>query len=459
MRPRNVVARDQLLPALRRMEHPSATALAAALQVAVPTVHKFIAELPRGQVVTAGLSRRTRYAAARPLRGSESPIPLYAVNTQGDATQVSTLSLVYPQGTLLPMDTMAWPVPAESRDGWWGGLPYPLYDMRPQGYLGRNFARREHAALQVPPNPDDWTDDDVVYALSRAGSDTTGNLILGEEAYLQWLRNKLTPATPLTGNDLGEQYAALAVSALASGNAGSSAAGEFPKFTAWRLDGQATPHVLVKFSGAGTSDAERRWADLLICEHLSLECATQLRGVESARTRIVQHAGRVFLEAERFDREGLHGRRPTCTLDALNAAFVGSASSDWSIMATRLHQDGIIDVNAVEAMTLLWWFGRLIGNTDMHLGNLSFHMAQVARLAPAYDMLPMMYAPLPGGEVPHPEFTPLLPLPLQREGWSEACTVAIEFWGHAGKDARISKAFQEICVLNAQRLKSVAAQV
>jgi len=42
---------------------------------------------------------------------------------------------------------------------------------------------------------------------------------------------------------------------------------------------------------------------------------------------------------------------------------------------------------------------RLIANTDMHLGNLTFHVEGTFRLAPAYDMLPMAYAPLPGGEV------------------------------------------------------------
>ncbi len=49
-----------------------------------------------------------------------------------------------------------WPVPEESRDGWWDGLAYPLYDMRPQGYLGRQFARAEHHQFAVSTNPDQW---------------------------------------------------------------------------------------------------------------------------------------------------------------------------------------------------------------------------------------------------------------------------------------------------------------
>jgi serine/threonine protein kinase HipA of HipAB toxin-antitoxin module len=43
----------------------------------------------------------------------------------------------------------------------------------------------------------------------------------------------------------------------------------------------------------------------------------------------------------------------------------------------------------------LYWFGRLIGNSDMHPGNLGFHLvdARPLELAPAHDMLPMFLAP------------------------------------------------------------------
>lgn len=74
-------------------------------------------------------------------------------------------------------------------------------------------------------------------------------------------------------------------------------------------------------------------------------------------------------------------------------------------------------------------------------------------------MLPMLYAPLPGGEVPQREFTPVLPLPSQRDGWREAGAAAIEFWERAGNDVRISTPFRELCGVNAQRLRRVAAQV
>ncbi len=48
----------------------------------------------------------------------------------------------------MPLPAGTWPVPDEARDGWWEGLPYPFYDMRPQGYMGRQFA----LAARTPGN-------------------------------------------------------------------------------------------------------------------------------------------------------------------------------------------------------------------------------------------------------------------------------------------------------------------
>ena len=110
-------------------------------------------------------------------------------------------------------------------------------------------------------------------------------------------------------------------------------------------------------------------------------------------------------------------------------------------------------------MRRLWWFGRLIANTDMHAGNLSFVPNDTLALAPAYDMLPMLYAPLPGGELPTRSFEPALPLPPQRAVWLLACAAALGFWDRAATDARISAAFRRTCSANARRLREVAGLV
>lgn len=462
MRPRNEAARAQLTTALSRRAAASASDLATQLGVSVPTLHRLLQELGSG-VIATGAARRTRYALRKTLRGDASPLPVYAVDAQGRAEQVGDLALVHPQGSCMSLQGTPWPVPEDSRDGWWGGLPYPLYDMRPQGYLGRQLARAEHRHFNVSANPEEWSDDDVLHVLSRIGSDASGNLIVGNPAFERWQAGTLAPVIVHAGKTTGRAYARLAEQAIAAGVAGSSAAGEFPKFPALReLAGSATPHVLVKFSGADASPAVQRWSDLLVCEHLALECAAGLPDVASARSRIVMHEGRTFLEVERFDRHGQHGRSPLVSLGTLDAALLGEGSSNWQRLALRLSDAGLIDTSSVTRIEYLWWFGRLIANTDMHTGNLSFQPLgppATLALAPAYDMLPMLYAPLAGGEVPARSFEPPLPLPPQRTAWTAACEAAISFWWHAATDMRISEPFRRVCSANGQRLEQVAQRV
>jgi hypothetical protein len=326
--------------------------------------------------------------------------------------------------------------------------------------MGRQFARAEHRRLAVPSNPEEWSDDDVLFVLSRSGSDVSGNLILGDSACEHWQGSKDAPPEPLKARALGRAYSRLAEQAIAAGVPGSSAAGEFPKFSARReLAGSATPHVLVKFSGADGSPAVRRWADLLVSEHLALQCAATLPGVESARSRIVAHGGRTFLEVERFDRHGLFGRSRLISIATLDAALLGDGSTDWTRLARRFASAGLLAADDVDRIQHLWWFGRLIANADMHTGNLSFRPQGMLALAPTYDMLPMLYAPLPGGEVATREFVPPLPLPPQRPAWTAACVAAVLLWTRASRDARISEDFRRICGSNAQRLRRAAERV
>ena len=470
MRPKNQAARDQLTTALARRAAMSAGDLAVQLGISVPTLHRLLAE-QAAAVIGTGKARRTRYALRRALRGDLSELPLYRVDADGRASLLSHLALVHPQGSCLSLAGSGWPVPEESRDGWWDGLPYPLIDMRPQGYMGRQLARARHAQLGVSANPDEWGDDDVVHVLSQVGNDLCGNLILGDPACEQFQAQKLAPADPLTPAALGDAYARLAQQSVAAGVPGSSAAGEFPKFTAlrgWGGSGDSgdtasqTPHVLVKFSGADGSPAVQRWSDLLVCEHLALECAATLPGVTSARSRILMHAGRTFLEVERFDRHGPFGRSALISLATLDAALLGDGSADWTRLAGRLQAAGWLGEDDVQRIQHLWWFGRLIANSDMHTGNLSFTPPATPgplALAPTYDMLPMLYASLPGGEVPTRRFEPPLPLPPQRTVWETACRAAIAFWVRAAADRRISEGFRQECDVNARCLQRVAERV
>ena len=163
----------------------------------------------------------------------------------------------------------------------------------------------------------------------------------------------------------------------------------------------------------------------------------------------------------RFTSDAAHElRSPLAALDVIDAAFVGSATADWPGVVARLGALSLLDEAQQSAVQRLWWFGRLIANSDIHAGNLSFEPDGQGglRLAPAYDMLPMRHAPLPGGEVPTraPEFN--LPLPAQRTAWLEASVAALAFWREAAGDTRISDGFRETCSSHAAELERLQAR-
>jgi hypothetical protein len=96
----------------------------------------------------------------------------------------------------------------------------------------------------------------------------------------------------------------------------------------------------------------------------------------------------------------------------------------------------------------------------MHLGNLSFQPVEGRlRLAPTYDMLPMRHAPLAGGELPRPAWTPPLPLPRERETWLTACQAALTFWERMAADTRISAEFRELGRHHGRKLRDLADRV
>ena len=456
---KNQELQRQLLALLR--QHPGAKArqLAEWMQISQPTLSRLLATVA-DVVLPVGAGPRRRYFGQRTLRGLPGTFPLYAVNPLGQVSLLDSLKITEPDGSVLDVAAMGWPLEAEFADGVWPGLPYPLQDMRPQGFLGRNFARHWAQDLGVSPNPAEWHDDDVLYILTQRGSDASGNLILGDVALQRWLQDKAEPVALISEAQTSLTYAQKADQASALGAAGSSAAGEFPKFTALRaLNGSLTPHVIVKFSGAQRSGAVQRWSDLLVCEHLALETVRSSLGLASARSRILCVDGRTFLEVERFDRHGDFGRSPLCSLETLDAAMLAKSSNDWGVLGAMLFALGWVGAETAQEIRLIWQFGQLIGNTDMHKGNLSFVPGLPMTVAPVYDMLPMMYAPLAGGEVPMPRYQPSLPTPQARDIWLQACTAALAFWSRASTDERISPAFQQVLRDNREvleRLKSMA---
>ncbi len=351
------------------------------------------------------------------------------------------------------MQAFPWPLDDEMADGWFRGLPYPLADMRPQGFLGRNLAHQFAALMQVDEDVARWNEDDVLHVLGVLGWDQPGNYILGEQALRRFLEEQQHGAHFLSDDEIETEYPLRALQALNFGTADSSAAGEFPKFTARRW--METPtHVIVKFSGADSSPQEQRWSDLLVCEHLALTTVADTLQLSAAQSRIYQYSGRTFYEAERFDRHGEFGRSGVCSWHELNFALLGGTGT-WSDGAEALLAKNYISADTAQQIKLLEHFGRLIANSDMHDGNLAF-LPGLA-LAPAYDMLPMLYAPQRGVELVERLFAPALPVPKERSTWLRAAEAAALFWRRAEHDARISKEFRSLCGTNAAQVERLLA--
>lgn len=395
----------------------SARSLASALNVSQPTVSRALLAMG-DDVVSFGAARSIRYS----LRDESRPLqqqPIYRVDTDGRMRPLGQLVPVKPVGFVM-----------QQTDGGnlhSDGLPWWLFDMRPQGYLGRAFCRHHGPVLALPETLSAWGDSHVMAALVQQGADLPGNLLVGELAHRQFI-NAPAPVA-ISRPDKPRAYARLAAAAARGDVAGASAAGEQPKFTAFvQTDHggvQAAPaHVIVKFSELADSPVSERWRDLLLAEHLAMQVLAQA-GIAVARTAIVDHAGQRFLEVERFDRVGSLGRRALHSLAALDAEFVGSAGR-WPDIAQALCKEKCIKPEAVKAVQLLWAYGHLIGNTDMHAGNLSF-MAEHGRpydLAPAYDMTPMAFAPQTGGGLPQDMPAPHVAEQVSPVAWQQALPLA-----------------------------------
>lgn len=441
----------------------TASEVGAALGVSSRTALRMLAAVGK-RVCVIGAARRRRYALLREFRGEIGGTPVFTVDERGRSHSAGQLNLLMPSGSQWESAPSEYPLGDFAGDGVWPGLPYPIYHMAPQGFIGRSFARREYRALEVSPDPKLWSDDQIVFVLSRRGSDSAGNLIVGAEALELYQESVVNPPEPLSLKQVPAAYKRLAEAAVAAGVPGSSAAGEFPKFTALReKTGARTPHVIVKFSGVVTDPASARWSDLLIAEHLASEVikdrfAAVNPPLDAPTTRIVIHAGRTFFETERVDRHSLSGRSALVSLAAIDGALIGSSGGDWRASARAMVGAKLLAPNGIDAICVAWWFGHLIANTDMHLGNLSFYLKSGSfELAPLYDMLPMSYAPLAGGELPlldEPKFS--LPLPDERPYWNQALEAAVMFWSIVSGDVRISAPFRDLAAKTKSRLRALA---
>lgn len=379
-----------------------------------------------------------KYALTRNAFGGNNRLPLAMVDAHGNTVLVALIRPLAPNGFLIEPVTGMPQVLLGTNGGLYEDLPYFLQDLGPQGFLGRQIAADlASQSADFPPDPRHWSTEHIGRYLISNGDDLPGNFKFGAQA-LARVRRKPVITTEA-------DYPALANSVMNGVIPGSSAGGEQPKFTAFC--GNRSAHVIVKFSPVGNSDVAGRWRDILITEYHATE-ALHHKNFPAAETRLLEIDGRLFLESQRFDRVAEFGRMPMLSLQAIDAEFTG-IGSDWSRVVYALYQKHLVSWQHVYDVTCLWWFGRFINNSDMHLGNISFSIdGGVFQLLPVYDMCSMGFAPKSGGEaLPYNFVPPQFTCNIFNEKDIETVqntvqSMAHDFWERVANDARISDEFR-----------------
>ncbi|EJB8471428.1 type II toxin-antitoxin system HipA family toxin YjjJ [Citrobacter freundii] len=398
------------------------------------------------EVVQFGKARATRYALIKPIRGTMS-FPLWRVDAQGNACKFGVVYPCWPQGScLVALSSGEWQ--------WFDGLPWYITDLRPQGFLGRAWGRAVAGYTHLPDDIRLWQEDEVLYALRAYAGENTGGWIIGEDNYQRWI--DAPEPIAIAHSDKVSRFQQLAEEALAGEIIGSSAGGEQPKFACCVQSVLGNQNVFVKFSAQEQSIVSVRWGDLLIAESIALSVLSGACIPASSTTVYRSDGGQVFLESARFDCVGVHGRRPIVSLESLQSEYVSSPGS-WPAVTHHLAVQGYVDADSCEQTENIWAFGRLIANSDMHAGNLSFYLsAPPMALAPVYDMLPMSFAPSAAGSLRNEAVDIKVDATVSRAAWEYALLLAKAFWQQVADDGRISAGFRQIARAMLEKLTSAA---
>lgn len=157
----------------------------------------------------------------RALRGDYSPLLLYRIDASGHAHECGVIELLYPEGCTFSFSEPAlWPLDDEMEDGWFRGLPYFFADMRPQGFLGRNFAGKVASSpllvttFKVDADVHRWNEDDVLCVLNLWALDQPGNYILGDQCLRQFLHAQSAGRAPVLDIPITSAYPQLAMQVM-----------------------------------------------------------------------------------------------------------------------------------------------------------------------------------------------------------------------------------------------------
>lgn len=426
---------QHVLGALAAQGPLASTALQGIVHLSQPSLSRLLADLA-GQVVPLGKARTTRYGLLKSIHGSNGRQPLFLTLADGRIERIGDVTLLYPEVLHVSGPGADLTVSAE--------LPWLLAPLLAQGFLGRLLGQHL-AAPGIAADPAGWRLETQLFAALHL-HDGPGALTLGEPMH--------APPTLLPAGDDTAAFDTLAADVASTLPAGSSAGGEQPKFLATAASGEA---LLVKFTPPRGTPFGERWHDLLHAEHLALRVLAE-HGVPVAPSRVFTSAARTYFVSTRFDRLGRGGRRHAVAIGAVHAGFVPGGYWSWPRTTEALAQQRRLPALAAAQVQALWHFGRLIGNTDMHGGNLSLgvegdDLKTLLRgrftVAPVYDMLPMRWRPdaALGGA---PDYAPFEPdAPALHSGAREP---ALAFWAALSRSGDVSRALRDVAAEMAARL-------
>jgi HipA-like C-terminal domain len=415
----NIPLVDRLIALLLRGEPVASREICQRLGISQPTLSRTITELGE-RVCRMGAARSTRYALTKDILGWPASQDIGFTDPSGRLQTWGELTYLHPNHTYVKTVGRDWFNAA-------GRLPWFLMPLRPQGFLGRQYARMRP---DFPQNPDDWSLAQMLYVITQHAHNAPGAFELGEIGIGRWV-DEVSAAMA----DRLMQYDTTAANASQTLPLSSSAGGEQPKFLSEYSDAQEWQHCIVKFTPPQGTPFGMRWRAMLALEQLALQTLAA-HGIAAATTHLLHSTQRTYLESVRVDRVGIEGKRHVVAITALHDEFVEGSWANWVKTSEALAKRGLITAQELSQVASIFAFGHYIGNTDMHSGNLSFFVDDVIApkisLAPVYDMLPMMWKPdIHQGALSDSPIRPQrMPTGFAAEQ-AQAREWAIEFWEHA----------------------------
>ena len=150
--------------------------IAKRIELSQPQVSNYL-RIDKDAFLKVGSARATRFYLRRVIFG-ESSWPIYRVNVLGKSEYFADLYSVYPG-----LGFVAYLYQQKTWE-FYDGLPWWMTDLQPQGFIGRALALRIASAIpNLPLDPRDWSQTDILQILVKHPHDTVGDLLIGQLAY------------------------------------------------------------------------------------------------------------------------------------------------------------------------------------------------------------------------------------------------------------------------------------